>query len=407
MNPDLPAGTVLRAGRLLRPASVPGPGWVQVAASRIVAIGSGDPPAGLACVELGEHATIAPGFVDMHVHGGGGHTMTSTDPDEISAATGYHLRRGTTASVASLITTSLRGLQTQLATVAGLAHRGRHGEGHVLGAHLEGPFLSPLRRGVHPLDQLRLPSAPQLEALLTAAEGTLRMLTLAPELPGSLGPRGAVARLRDAGVTVAVGHTDADHDTCRAAFDAGASVATHLFNGMRPLGHRDPGPIAAALDHPGVTVELIADGRHVHPPVARMAIRAAGPSRLALITDAVAATGAADGDYDLGEVRIRRQGGQITLLDGSSLGGSDLTMGEAVRRSVTGLGLSLVEAVTAATSTPAAALGCGDDVGTLAPGRIADLVVLDAKLTVVGVMAAGRWVREPDAVRPSAGAGDR
>ena len=225
------------------------------------------------------------------------------------------------------------------------------------------------------------------------------MLTLAPELPGSLGPGGCVSRLRDAGITVAVGHTDADYDTCLAAFDAGATVATHLFNGMRPLGHRDPGPVAAALDHPGVTVELIADGQHVHPPVARMAARLSGPRRLALITDAVAATGAQDGDYDLGGVPIRRSHGRITLLDGSSLGGSDLTMAEAVRQAVTVLGLSLTEAVTAATSTPAAALGALDEAGTLAPGRVADLVVLDADLVVTGVMAAGRWVREPGATQ--------
>lgn len=386
---------ILRAGTVLRPAWSPGPGWVHIRSGRVEAVGSGDPPAGLPAVEFGPEAVIAPGFVDMHVHGGGGHTMTSTDPVEIGAATAYHLHHGTTSTVVSLITAPLDVLRAQLRAVAGLVGLGRRAEGHVLGSHVEGPFLSPERRGVHPVEHLRQPEPTLIETLLSSGNGTVRMLTLAPELPGSLGPRGAIRRLRDEGVTVAVGHTDADYEQCLTAFDAGASVATHLWNGMRPLGHRDPGPVAAALNHPEVTVELIADGRHVHPPAARIASRAVGGGRLALITDAVAATGAPDGEYALGPARIRRDNGRITLLDGSSLGGSDLTMAEAVRQAITVLGLPLDDAVTAATATPARALGCGAEVGTLARGREADLVVLDDDLNVTGVMSAGQWVRRP------------
>ena len=331
--------------------------------------------------------------------------MTTADPAEITAAADYHLRAGTTSTVVSLITAAVPALAAQLVAVAKLVGHRRPGRARLLGVHLEGPFLSERRRGVHPPALLREPTATLLETFLEAADGTLRMLTLAPELSGSLGPHGAIARLRDAGVTVAVGHTDADYQTCRSAFDAGARVATHLYNGMRPLGHRDPGPVAAALDHPDVTVELIADGAHVHAPAARIAARAAGPGRVALITDAVAATGAPDGDYPLGDLTVRRRHGQITAADGSSLGGSDLTVAEAVRQAVTVLGWTPAEAVTAATSVPAAALGCAGEAGALAPGRIADLVVLDAQLSVTAVMAAGSWVRRPQQTSDSGGSG--
>lgn len=390
---------VLKAGQLLRPASVPGSNWVHVSQGRVKAVGAGTPPTDIPCLDLGEAAVIAPGFVDMHVHGGNGHTMTSDDPDEINAATSFHLHHGTTSTVVSLITAPIETLQRQLTTIAELTRLGRRPTGHVLGAHLEGPFLSHRRRGVHPIGQLTHPTPAVVDTILTAGAGTIRMLTLAPELPGALGPRGAVRTLCEHGVTVAIGHTDANYHQCQGAFDAGATVATHLFNGMRPLGHRDPGPIAAALDNPTITVELINDGHHVHPPVARLTT-SAGAGRVALITDAVAATGAPDGDYTLGGTTIRRQEGRITLVDESSLGGSDLTMANTVQRAVTVLGMPLVDAITAATATPAAALGVPEKAGTIACGRHADLVTLDRNLEVTGVMLGGKWVREPSCSTP-------
>ena len=400
------SGLIIHVGQLLRPEPSAGPGWVHVHHDTIAGTGHGRPPAGVPVLDLGPDAVLAPGFVDMHVHGGGGHTMISTDPTEIEAALEYHLNHGTTASVISLITAPVRDLETQLHTVAGLTDQ-TSSPVQILGSHLEGPFLSRHRRGVHPPQHLLDPEPRHLQRLLDAAGPSLQMITMAPELPNTLGPCGAIRTLVDRGVVVAIGHSDADYATATAALENGASVGTHLFNGMKPMLHRDPGPAAAILDRPGVTVELIADGIHVDAAVARIAVRAAGADRLALITDAVPATGAPDGDYHLGTAHIRRFDGQIMLADGSSLGGSDLTIASAVHRAITSLGLSLAEAVNAATAVPAAALGRHHQVGHIRTGRRADLVVLDAHGTVHGVMAAGHWIRCPLVLTDKPAAGEK
>lgn len=383
---------MLRAGRLLTPDPVDGPGWVHVLDGRVQATAPGPLPAGVTTLDLGDDAVLVPGLVDTHLHGGGGASMTSTDRAEISAAARFHLHHGTTACLVSLVTAPWSALLDQLTAAADVAAAGATANGHVLGVHLEGPFLSEARRGVHPVAALRRPTSELLDTLLEVGAGQVRMVTLAPELPGTLGHAGAVTRLTSAGVTVALGHTDADAETCTRAIAEGASVATHVFNGMRPLRHRDPGPVAALLDAPSVTLELIPDGRHVDPVVARLVLAAAGPGRVAFVTDAVAATGAADGDYTLGGARILRRDGVITADDGVSLGGSDLTLAAAVRFAVRHLGLGLTEAVRCATVVPATALGLHDRVGSLRPGRRADLVVLDGDLGVRGVLLGGAWV---------------
>lgn len=388
-------GLLLRAGRLLTPDPVDGPGWVHVVDGVVVATGPGEPPEGVAELDLGGDTILVPGLVDMHVHGGGGSSMTTDDADELRAATAFHLRHGTTACVASLVTAPWDDLLAQLSMAARVAAEGVTRTGQVLGVHLEGPFLSSAHAGVHPVPLMRAPDLADVGALLTAGAGQIRMVTLAPELPGALGRGGAVARLVADGVTVALGHTDADAGTCLRAIAEGATVGTHLFNGMRPLRHRDPGPVGALLDVPGVVVELIADGRHVDPLVARLALRTAGPARVALITDAVAATGAADGVYPLGGAKIFRRDGVITAADGTSLGGSDLTLLAGVRFAVEVLGLGLTDALRSATTVPATALGLSQRVGRLQPGRAADLVVLDPRLEVRAVMLAGTWVVEP------------
>lgn len=394
-------GLLLRAGRLLTPDPVDGPGWVHVVDGRVRATAPGPTPDGVEVLDLGPDAVLVPGLVDTHVHGGGGASMTTTDPDELRAATAFHLAHGTTACLVSLVTAPWPDLLAQLATAAQVAAEHVTRTGHVLGVHLEGPFLSAARRGVHPPEALRDPTPDALDTLLTAGRGHVRMVTLAPELTGALGRGGAVGRLVESGVVAAVGHTDASAETCTRAVAEGASVATHLFNGMRPLRHRDPGPVAALLDAPGVTVELIADGRHVAASVARVALAAAGPERVSLVTDAVAATGAPDGTYALGGARVLRRAGTITADDGVSLGGSDLTLAAAVRFAVEHLGLGLPAALRCATTVPATALGLDDRVGRLRPGRAADLVVLDRDLAVRGVMLAGTWAVPPVPTAPS------
>lgn len=329
---------------------------------------------------------VVPGFVDTHVHGGGGHDYATTDPDEALAARAFHRRHGTTTSFASLVTAELDTLVAQLRTLAPLVR-----SGELAGVHLEGPFLSPARKGAHAEALLTTPTPELVDRLLEAADGTLRMVTLAPELPGSLD---ATARLVAAGAVVAVGHTDGDETDVRRALDAGASVATHLFNAMRPLHHREPGPVPVLLDDERVMVELIGDGFHLHPDVVRMAVAAAGLDRTALVTDAMVATGMPDGGYSLGglDVVVRRGEARLVEADGApgSIAGSTLTMAagfEFLLRT----GLSVPGAAWLAASTPARRHEL-DGVGAIEPGAQADLCVVDVAGRLQRVLQRGEWV---------------
>jgi N-acetylglucosamine-6-phosphate deacetylase len=217
------------------------------------------------------------------------------------------------------------------------------------------------------------------------------MVAIAPELPAALD---LIRLVVAAGAVAAVGHTDASQEQCWAAFQAGATVATHLFNGMRPIHHRDPGPVVAALGDDRVTCEVIADGHHLDDAIVKHLFDAVGPLRIALITDAIEAAGAGDGTYDHGKMQIVVKDGMAMLADGSSIAGSTLTMDKAVRRSVLSAGVPLHDALIAATATPARAIGMEGRVGVIAAGARADLVVLDDSLRVNGVLRAGSWARE-------------
>ena len=214
------------------------------------------------------------------------------------------------------------------------------------------------------------------------------MITVAPELPGALD---LIAAASSAGVVSAVGHTEATYEQTLAAFDRGATVATHLYNAMRPLGHRDPGPIAASLSDDRVTVELILDNVHVHPGAAQLVFDAAGAERVALVTDAMAATGLGDGEYTLGDLRVRVSGGEARLVETGAIASSTIVLPQAVRNAVEGLGVSVPEAVRSASSVPSNALGLSD-AGRIEAGARADLVVLDEDLSVAEVMYRGSWI---------------
>jgi N-acetylglucosamine-6-phosphate deacetylase len=320
------------------------------------------------------------------MHGGGGAAVTTSDADEILRAVAFHRRHGTTRTLASLVTAPLDEMVAATKAIARIVRAGPSSSGHVVGAHLEGPFLHPKRRGSHDPTHLLAPDPAALRALLDAGAGTVRVVTLAPELPGGM------ELLRDvvaAGAVAAVGHTDASYDEASAAFRAGSRLATHLFNAMRPLHHREPGAAGAALDHDSVTCELISDGIHVHEEALRLVFAAAGPGRVALITDATPAAGMAEGHFHLGPVPIMARGGRVTLLDGVSLAGSTLTMDAAVRHAVRHAGISLLAAARAASTTPAHVLGIAGRVGSIRPGLDADLVVLTADLDVAAVIVAG------------------
>jgi N-acetylglucosamine-6-phosphate deacetylase len=260
--------------------------------------------------------------------------------------------------------------------------------GSIAGIHLEGPFLNPAKRGSHHRDHLLAPSRSGLRHLLDAGAGQVRVVTLAPELPGGLDlVHDAVAR----GVIAAVGHTDASYDEAQSAFAAGARLATHLFNGMRQFHHRDPGPAGAALANDNVVCELINDGFHVHDEAIRVAVNAAGPERIAFITDATPAAGMTDGEFRLGPVPVFARDGQVRLADGT-FAGSTLTMDATVRHAVRCVGLSLVDVAIATATTPATLLGLGERTGSLRPGKDADLVVLSDQLTVETVVSRGTVV---------------
>ena len=284
-------GAVIAAERLVTPHGVTSPGWLATNGGRIAALGQGEPPA--AATHRAHWAL--PGFIDMHVHGGGGASFTEGGPDEARTAAAFHRAHGTTRIIASLVTAPLAELEHRLEMLSGLAD-----EGVIDGIHLEGPFLSAVRCGAQDPRYLGEPSVAAFARLLAAGRGWLKMITIAPELPGAAE---VIRAAHAAGVIAAAGHTDASAAVTEQAVAAGVSHATHLFNGMRPLGHREPGPAGALLDRQ-VTCEVIADGTHLHDAIVRLTARAAGPGNLVLITDAMAAAGMPDGDYRLGELDV-------------------------------------------------------------------------------------------------------
>jgi N-acetylglucosamine-6-phosphate deacetylase len=324
---------------------------------------------------------IVPGFVDIHCHGGGGHTFTTGEADEAGKSAAFHLGHGTTTMLASLVSSPFELMRDAVAAYLPLVRAGV-----LAGVHFEGPYLSSARCGAQNPDFLRDPSIEEISALVKLGEGTVRMMTVAPELPGALD---AIAYLREHGVVAAIGHTDAAYAEVAAGVAAGATVGTHLFNGMRPPHHREPGPVIGLLASTAVC-ELIADNIHLHPGMLAFAAKTAGPERTALVTDAMDATGMPDGTYELGGQEVTVADRVARLARNGSIAGSTLTMDVALRNAVAA-GISLPDAVAMASTTPARVLGLAD-IGSLEPGRRADLVVLDPELRVKRVMRGGRWV---------------
>jgi len=356
--------------------------WMLVDDDTITATGTGTTPTlGDAdiIVDVGGRS-LTPGFIDLHGHGGGGFSFED-GADAIFAALAVHRAHGTTRSVISLVTNPLSELETQLGVVAELAAS----DPLILGSHLEGPFLSPARRGAHNPDHLLEPQPAELDRLLDAARGTLRQVTIAPELPNAFE---LCSVLVENGIVVAVGHTEADFDLSRRSFDAGARLLTHAFNAMPGIDHRAPGPVVAAFEDDRVVLELILDGEHVHPDVAALAFRSA-PGRIALVTDAMAAAGSHDGAYAIGSLGVEVHDGIAHITGTDTLAGSTLTQDRALRVAVERAGVSPAAAVEALTLTPARVLGLERRYGLLAPGFAADAVQLDSQWNVERVWADG------------------
>ena len=383
---------VLYAARALTPLeTIPNPA-ILIEDGRISAIG----PRGQFAIPRGaiEHdardSTVVPGFVDIHIHGAGGQDVMEASDSALATVASTVAGAGTTSLVATTVTASpdqtcrsLEGIARYIREPQNLRPRdGARAE--VLGIHLEGPFISHARRGVHPENEIAAPSLALLDRFLQAAGGAARILTLAPELPGALD---LVDRARKAGLVVALGHTDATYEQARAAIARGARHAVHVFNAMRPLSHRETGVLGAVLTEPEVSAEVIADGVHVDAAAIRLLLASKGYERILLVSDGTAATGMPDGAYRLGTFDVIVSGGVCRNRQGR-LAGSTLTLDRAIRFMLR-LGVPLQDAVCMATINPARRLGLEQKKGILAPGADSDLVLLNSSLEVAGVITRG------------------
>lgn len=373
----------LAAEQIFTGDAVLSPGWVEVTDQTLTGIGSGGPPA----APSQRSSWLAPGLVDVHCHGGGGASFDQPDDEATATALRTHRERGTTTTIASLVTASTANLVRQVSHLAGWVERGE-----LAGIHLEGPWLAPERKGAHEESLLTAPTESVIAEVLAAGRGTVKMATLAPELPGA---EAATRLLTEAGVMVAVGHTAADYATAKAALSWGARGATHLFNAMPLLNHRDPGPILALLRNPAVWLELIADGVHVDPELVAWTLQTY-PSRVVLITDAMAAAGFGDGGYLLGNLTVDVCDGVARLTSTGAIAGSTLILADAVTKCFS-WGVEPAQVLAASTVQPAQYLGL--DAGRLQVGQTADLVLLDDRLRVQRTLRQGTWVGGNDSAQ--------
>lgn len=377
--------TVIHSARLITGGTEAADAWVRFENGSVSAVGTGSDWTDADTVidatdAAGTGAILTPGFIDIHGHGGAGASFDD-GIDAIRTARDLHRAHGTTRAVVSLVTAPLDDLARRVGEIADLMQT----DADILGSHLEGPFLDPGHHGAHEPSLLRDPVAADVQRLLDAGRGTVRQVTIAPELPGGID---AIRLIVAAGAAAAVGHTDADAARAAAAFEAGATILTHAFNAMPGIHHRAPGPVlAAAADH-RVVLEAIADNVHLDPTVIKLLFDSA-PGRVALVTDAMAAAGSADGHYDLGAVRVTVADGIARADDTGSIAGSTLTQDVALQRAVQA-GVPLTDAVRALTQTPAEAIGVGAQLGALAPGFLGDAVLLDERLRVVHVQTGAR-----------------
>jgi N-acetylglucosamine-6-phosphate deacetylase len=330
----------------------------------------------------------APGFLDVHIHGAGGHDVMEATEESLKGVSRMVASHGTTSFVATTVTASTESICRSAEGIAGYIsnqHQSDDCRADILGIHFEGPFISSARRGVHPSEFLKLPSADLLEKFIAAAKGNARILTLAPEL---LGAMPCIDAAHKAGLVVAIGHTDATYEQARAAIARGAHHAVHVYNAMRPFSHRDSGVIGAVLTTPEVTAELIADGVHVDEAAMRLLLQAKGAAGVILVSDGISATGMPDGKYMLGTFEVTVGGGVCRNSEGK-LAGSTLTLDRALRN-IVNLGVPLADALRMLTLNPATLLGIEFKKGSLRPGADADILLLDESLNVTQTWTRGQ-----------------
>jgi N-acetylglucosamine-6-phosphate deacetylase len=367
----------LTGARVLTPDEEIEGGTVVIEDGRILQVGEGLRPPPQATVTELPDTTLVPGFIDIHVHGGGGFSLATRNPEEVRSYARWVVAKGVTSFLASVVADTPGEDEAYLRAAAQAAGPVSDGA-ELVGIHLEGPFVNSVRRGAIPESWLRAPDVDLFRRLANAAGGRLRMLTLAPELAGA---RALLEEAAAAGCIVALGHSDASYEVAREAIAAGARHLTHAFNGMRPFHHREPGVLGATLESQAVTAELIADGVHVHPAAARLLLAAKGAANVALVTDGVAPAGLSEGTFRIGGREARLSQARVTLADGTIAGGA-ATMDALVRNAVEWGLAPLTEAVRMASTVPARIVGLEGRKGRIAPGYDADLVVLDKGLEV-------------------------
>jgi len=381
--------TLIHAGRAFTPLTEIRDAAILIRDGSIEAVG---PRSGMtlpvgAREVLATDKIAAPGFIDVHIHGAGGHDVMEATDEALKAVASTIAAHGTTSFVATTVTASPDAICRAAEGVAryfALQHPAADCRAEVLGVHFEGPFISSIRRGVHPPEFLKLPSADLLAQFIAAAKGRAQILTIAPEL---LGAMPCIDAARKAGLVVAIGHTDATYEQARAAIARGAHHAVHVYNAMRPFSHRDSGVIGAVLTTPEVTAELIADGVHVDETAMRLLLQAKGPSGVILVSDGISATGMPDGKYMLGTFEVTVSGGVCRNAEGK-LAGSTLTLDRALRN-IVNLGTPFADALRMLTLNPATLLGLEFKKGSLRTGADADIVLLDEALNVSNVWARG------------------
>jgi len=378
---------LLTNGRIYTPDRLIESGFIQVDTfGKIVAIGVMNELEDIemdVVIDLGGKQLL-PGFIDVHIHGGDGCSFMDASYETIEKITQFHARNGTTALLATTSTSSKDKILTALERLVEAQKQGVSGS-DIVGIHLEGPFINEKRSGAQDKDTILAPDLHVLNEFVSAAAGTMRLVTLAPERENGLE---LVKYLVENNITVTAGHSDASYDEVIEAVQAGITHTTHHFNGMRPIHHRDPGLAGAGLLLPELTTELIADGFHVHPEMIKLLFQIKGSDKVCLITDAVFCAGLPDGEYD----RVTVTNGEVYLKDGSSLAGSSLTMMKALKNVLHFTGLSLEEVLPSLTQVPARQAGISDVKGSLEVGKDADFLIVDEKLDIQSTYVRGRNV---------------
>ena len=380
---------VIKNARIAMPEQVISNGFLEIVDGRIVKVAEGEPSSTSTELVFDAHkATVTPGFIDLHVHGGNGGAFTSVEPNEHNLAREFHLKNGTTSMLASTHTMEF---ETLLAILKALSESSRSNKGgsKVLGIHAEGPFISEHKPGAHVVAQLKAGDLSAIQAVVSAADDFVSMVTVAPEIPGGLE---AIRFLLNKNIVSSIGHTNATYAQAVEGIKAGARSTTHLFNAMSPLSHRDPGTVGAILDNDEIFAEIILDGIHIHEAIFRIALKSKGVDRINLITDATSLAGLPDGEYGaLPDRAVTKVGGKIVLAGTDTLAGSALSMNMVYQNAAKFAPLTLSELSKISSLNAAKILGKEADIGSLEVGKLADLVLLDTESTVCATMIEGEW----------------